>query len=75
VIAELRNANFLKFFSFLTSYTGLGVFYVFVGGLTLSDDAKGIILGGLCLVVGILYIVTACTGRQLTKPVQSDSSV
>jgi hypothetical protein len=38
LIAEARWSGLLKHFKFLTHFLGLGLFYIFVGGLALGSD-------------------------------------
>lgn len=64
ILAELRMEKWLKFFTFLTSYLGLGLFYVFVGGLALGGDWYEIVLAICFLAVGIVYINMGCCYRQ-----------
>lgn len=45
IIAELQYAKLLDWFSFLLTLIGLGGFYIFVGGLALSDQWYAIALG------------------------------
>jgi len=60
ILAELRMEKWLRFFTFLNSYLGLGIFYVFVGGLALGDAWYEIMLAILFLALGFCYISLGC---------------
>ncbi|ORY84427.1 Golgi apparatus membrane protein TVP15 [Protomyces lactucae-debilis] len=46
----------VKYCSFLFSFLGRGLFYIFVGGLTLNQSALSIIAASLLILLGIVYI-------------------
>jgi hypothetical protein len=46
----------LRRFSFLASYTGLGAFYFFVGGLALGDAWYEVVLAIVFCFVGLMYL-------------------
>jgi len=68
ILAELRLARWLKFFTFLCSYAGLGVFYIFVGGLALGDQWYNYVLAALFVTLGIIYINIGCCQRGKMYP-------
>lgn len=74
LIAEARWQGLLKHFKFLTHFLGLGMFYVFVGGLALNDDWWKIALAVLLLAVGIIYLLLGMACRTMTQPSFNQSS-
>ena len=70
IIAELRWVTLLKYVYFLQHYVGLGLFYIFVGGLILGDSWWMILVAVVLLAVGIVYLLLGCACRRMvTKPV------
>jgi len=55
MVAELRLKHLLVWFSFLLYYIGLGLFYVFLGGLAGGDDWYEWIVAIVAVVVGCTY--------------------
>lgn len=56
-MAEFNFGFFLKYFNFLDSYVGRGLFIVFLGSILLSNQLYAIIVGVIIIVVGIAYMV------------------
>lgn len=52
--------NWIKFVYFLTSYTGRGLFYVFLGSVTINEDALSYIGGGFTIFAGIFMMIVNC---------------
>ena len=70
IIAELRWVTLLKYVYFLQHYVGLGLFYIFVGGLILGDSWWMILVAIVLLAVGIVYLLLGCACRRMvTKPI------
>ncbi|KAG4428709.1 hypothetical protein IFR05_015806 [Cadophora sp. M221] len=46
-----------RYASFLFSFVGRGVFYIFVGSLLLADGVMDIIIGTIIGVIGVAYVV------------------
>ncbi|THZ07872.1 COPI associated [Aureobasidium pullulans] len=46
-----------RYASFMFSFIGRGVFYIFVGGLCFSDNILKYLVGGVIILVGIAYVV------------------
>lgn len=66
-LAELRVYKVLKWFAFLTTFTGCGLFYIMVGLLVLGirirnepDVPIGLIIGGIVIAVGLINLLLAC---------------
>lgn len=64
LIAEARWTGLLKHFKFLQHFIGLGMFYIFVGGLALNQAWYQYVEAILCLVVGVIYL---CLGAICCK--------
>lgn len=64
IIAELRLAQVLKHFKFLTHFLGLGLFYIFIGGLALGGQWYELLVAVVVLGVGILYCLLGCFCRK-----------
>ena len=60
MLAELRLKHLLVWFSFLLYYIGLGLFYVFVGGLTAGSDWYEWIIAIVACLVGFTYCAVGC---------------
>jgi len=65
LIAEFHLIFALKLFRFLTHYIGLGLFYVFVGGLALGNEWYETILAVLFFFVGLIYGVLGCKCKKV----------
>jgi len=65
IFAELRWLRFLKGFKFLTTYLGLGLFYVFVGGLALNSSLFEIVVAIIFIFIGIVYICFSLTRKKM----------
>jgi len=65
VICELRWMSVLRYFRFLTHYLGLGMFYIFVGGLALGGQWWQIAVAVVLLSVGICYAILGCFCRRM----------
>ena len=60
MVAELRLKHLLVWFSFLLYYIGLGLFYVFLGGLASGNDWYEWIVAIIAVVVGFTYCGVGC---------------
>ena len=60
MVAELRLRRMLVWFSFLLYYVGLGLFYIFVGGLATGSDWYEYILAAIAVSIGIAYCGVGC---------------
>jgi len=60
IVAELRLARLLVWFSFLLSYIGLGFYYLFIGGLGLGSTAAEIAIAVVAVAIGVAYCGIAC---------------
>jgi len=65
VICEIRWMSVLRYFRFLTHYLGLGLFYIFVGGLALGGQWWQIAVAVALLSVGICYSILGCFCRRM----------
>ena len=65
IIAELRWVTLLRYVYFLQHYLGLGMFYIFVGGLILGDSWWMILVAIVLLAVGIVYLMLGCACRRM----------
>jgi len=72
IVAELRLARLLVWFSFLLSYIGLGFYYLFIGGLGLGDTPGEIAIAVVATFCGIVYCGIACCCPGVEKNLQSD---
>jgi len=67
-ISEARWSGLLKHFKFLTHFLGLGLFYVFVGGLALGQAWYQYAEGAVCLAVGLTYVLLGICCRTMDDP-------
>jgi len=74
ILAELRWVRFLKKFSFLTSFLGLGLFYIFVGGLALDQAWWKIFIAMIFMVLGFVYIFLFLIRRRRADPNDPNNS-
>jgi len=65
IVCELRAQAILKYFVFLTHFLGLGMFYVFVGGLALGGSWYQYAVAAALLSVGIIYLILGCCNRRM----------
>jgi len=72
VIAELRLARLLVWFSFLLSYIGLGFYYLFIGGLGLGSTPGEIAIAVVAVFMGLAYCGIACCCPGVEKNMQAD---
>jgi len=72
IIAELRLARLLIWFSFLLSYVGLGFYYLFIGGLGLGSTPAEIAIAIIAVIIGVLYCGIACCCAGVEANMQSD---
>jgi len=72
-LAELRFERALRFFSFLCSYAGLGLFYIFVGGLALGGEWYNYALAVCFLTIGVVYVGLGCCYRKDMYPAKPAS--
>jgi len=68
LIAEARWSGLLKHFKFLTHFLGLGLFYIFVGGLVLGGEWYQYAEAILCLAVGSVYLLLGVACRTMAEP-------
>ena len=70
IIAELRLVILLRYCYFLQHYAGLGLFYIFVGGLILNEHWWMVLVACVLLGVGICYLILGCMCRRMNaKPI------
>ena len=67
MLAELRLKHLLVWFSFLLYYIGLGLFYVFVGGLTAGSNWWEWVIAIVAVVVGCTYCAVGCLCSDVEK--------
>jgi len=65
--AELRLKRLLVWFSFLLYYIGLGLFYVFVGGLASGSDWYEYIIAIAAVVIGFTYCGVGCLCKDVER--------
>eukprot|EP00823_Brevimastigomonas_motovehiculus_P004406 TRINITY_DN2906_c0_g1_i1.p1 TRINITY_DN2906_c0_g1~~TRINITY_DN2906_c0_g1_i1.p1 ORF type:complete len:255 (+),score=53.47 TRINITY_DN2906_c0_g1_i1:62-826(+) len=65
ILAELKWKPLLKWFRFLATYLGLGLFYLFLGGFALNDAWYDIILAICLCAVGIIDLLLACSCKKM----------
>jgi len=65
---ELKLMFIVKNFFFINSFTGRGIFYIFVGTLCLQDSILFYIVAGILIVMGIAYLVCACFVKRAEVP-------
>lgn len=68
LIAEARWSGLLKHFKFLTHFLGLGMFYIFVGGIALGGAWYQYAEAILCLAVGAVYLILGFACRTMAEP-------
>ena len=62
MVAELRVQLILRGVSFLASKFGLGCYYLFIGSLSLDNVWWRVLIGCICMLVGLIYILASCSG-------------
>lgn len=74
-LAEAKVLAVLKYFAFLATFTGVGVFLILVGFLVLGvripqapDVELGLIVGGIVIVLGVFNLIFACFAKKGPKP-------
>lgn len=65
LLIELRLKQLLVHFRFLTHFGGVGIFYVFLGGLSLGAAWYQYVVGIVEIALGIVYCILACLNRQM----------
>jgi hypothetical protein len=65
MICEMRWSRFLKHFKFLTHFIGLGLFYIFVGGLALGSAWYALGLGITLIIIGTVYTLLGLCGLRM----------
>ena len=71
IVAELRLVFLLKYCYFLQHYAGLGLFYIFVGGLILNEHWWMVLVAVVLIAVGLVYLLLGCMCRRMNpKPIQ-----
>ena len=74
IVAELRLVFLLKYCYFLQHYAGLGLFYIFVGGLILNEHWWMVLVAVVLIAVGLVYLLLGCMCRRMNpKPIQMPS--
>jgi len=70
IVAELRLVLLLKYCYFLQHYAGLGLFYIFVGGLILNEHWWMVLVAVVLIAVGLVYLILGCMCRRMNpKPI------
>lgn len=72
--AEFRLSSLLTWFSFLTFFSGLGAFYVFVGGLALGSEWYEIAIAIVLCSMGFLYMASACACSEYAQQHQKQTT-
>jgi hypothetical protein len=67
IICEARWQKVLKHFKFLTHFLGLGLFYIFVGGLALGGEWYQIAVAIGLLSVGLIYVLLGICCRSMSQ--------
>ena len=67
VIAEARWTRFLRFFYFMQHFLGLGLFYIFVGGLSLGGEWYEYVVAGVCFALGLIYFTLGLGCRRMGR--------
>lgn len=65
IVSEMRWIRLLKHFKFLTHFIGLGLFYIFVGGLALGSAWYELGLGISLIILGSVYSMLGCCGLSM----------
>ena len=66
-IAEWRVVRLLKYFYFLQHFLGLGMYYIFLGGLALGGNWYQYAVAGVCLSIGLIYFVLGLGCRRMGR--------
>jgi MFS family permease len=61
----LRHRIFKAFANFLITPTGRGATYLFIGGLMISEDMWGIIIGAIMITCGVINMFAWCFFPEL----------
>ena len=70
IVSELRLVFLLKYCYFLQHYAGLGLFYIFVGGLILNEHWWMVLVAVVLIAVGLVYLLLGCACRRMNpKPI------
>jgi len=64
IVSEFRWTFALKYFRFLSAAIGIGLFYIFVGGLALGSEWWEYMIAIIFWSVGLLYLILACAGKS-----------
>jgi hypothetical protein len=67
IVAELRITSALKYFYFMQHFLGLGMFYIFLGGLALGGAWYQIAVAAVCLGLGLIYFVLGLGCRRMGR--------
>lgn len=67
IISELRLQKVLVHFRFLTHFVGLGLFYIFVGGLALDSSWYQFAMAIVLLSVGAIYLMLGMACRTMQQ--------
>lgn len=74
IIAEFRMVFLLQWFSFLTFFSGLGAFYIFIGGLALGSEWYEIALAITMCAMGFIYLGSACVCSEYAHQHQEETA-
>ena len=66
-IAEMRIVRLLRYFYFLQHFLGLGMYYIFLGGLALGGAWYQIAVAAVCLGIGLIYFVLGLGCRRMGR--------
>lgn len=68
IVCEFRLIRALAFTRFLTHFFGLGMFYVFVGGLGIGSTWYQAMVGGIVIGVGAVYLMLGLANMSMLDP-------
>ena len=67
IVAELRVRRALKYFYFMQHFLGLGMYYIFLGGLALGGAWYEYAVAGVCFGVGLVYFILGLGCRRMGR--------
>ena len=67
VVAECRWTRMLRLFYFMQHFIGLGMFYIFVGGLSLGGTWYEYVVAGVCFALGLVYFTLGLGCRRMGR--------
>lgn len=65
ITAEVRLFQFLMWFKMVTSFTGLGLFYIFVAGFAVGTEWWEYIIAFAGVLVGLTYIIMGMACKSM----------